>query len=102
MIVSLPIQLDALYVEALYTIKHRIGRRTADGDSLTDNDLYNYVQTAFKITPGEHARLMTKASQEKVGINRRKIHSNSFISTICHLQALFAKLDANSFECVTS
>lgn len=55
------VQWESLYVEALYTIKHRIGRN-ADND----HELYEYVQTAFSISASEHARLMTKACQEKV------------------------------------
>jgi hypothetical protein len=59
------VQWESLYVEALYTIKHRIGRNV-DTDLTNDRELYDYVQTAFGISASEHARLMAKACKEKV------------------------------------
>lgn len=59
---------ESLYVEALYTIKHKVGR-TIDGHSDFSNDLYLYVQDAFKIPAENHARLLARASEEKVKTN---------------------------------
>ena len=56
-------QWELLYVEALYTVKHRIGR---SDESITDQELYHYLQSAFNMSPAEHERLFAKAGQEKV------------------------------------
>ena len=58
-------QWQALYVETLYTIRHRIGQsRSADAPS--DQDLRDYTQNAFGVSATAHDRLMAKACQEKV------------------------------------
>jgi len=59
------IQFELLYIEVLYTIKHKIGA-TAGSHLPFIQDLYAYVQDAFQLTPDEHARLLGKASEEKV------------------------------------
>lgn len=63
---SLYFQFELLYIEVLYTIKHKIGT-TAGGHSPYIQDLYQYAQEAFKISPEDHARLLAKATEEKVG-----------------------------------
>jgi len=60
-------QWQALYVEALYTIRHRIGQ-TRDPTSPTDQDLYVFVQNAFGVSLESHERLLAKAYMEKVTI----------------------------------
>lgn len=55
---------ELLYIEALYTIKHKIGR-TIDGHSDYKNDLNLYLQDAFKISSEDHERLLAKVKEEK-------------------------------------
>jgi BAI1-associated protein 3 len=62
-----PLQFELLYIEVLYTIKHKIGT-TSGGHLPFIQDLYLYAQDAFGISPEEHARLLAKASEEKVRI----------------------------------
>ncbi len=56
-------ELESIYMEAIYTIKHKIGK-TIDGHSEYANDLYTYVQEAFKLDNCE--RLLSKMDEEKV------------------------------------
>ncbi len=56
-----------LYIETLYTIKHKIGT-TISRHSEGQNDLYAYAQEAFGLSPEDHQRLLAKASEEKVCI----------------------------------
>ena len=59
------IQFESLYIEVLYTIKHKIG--TTSGHHLPFvQDMCMYARDAFGVTPEEHARLLAKASEEKV------------------------------------
>lgn len=58
-------QFELLYIEVLYTIKHKIGT-TAGGHLPYIQDLYQYAQEAFRISPEDHARLLAKATEEKV------------------------------------
>ena len=60
-------QFELLYIEVLYTIKHKIGTTTS-GHSPFIQDLYHYAREAFGVTQEEHARLLAKASEEKVGL----------------------------------
>jgi hypothetical protein len=55
---------ELLYIETLYTIKHKIGT-TISRHSEGENDLYAYAQEAFGLTPNEHQRLLARASEEK-------------------------------------
>ena len=65
-------QFELLYIEVLYTIKHKIG--TTTGSHLPFiQDLYLYAREAFGVTPEDHARLLAKASEEKVGIDIKQI-----------------------------
>ena len=58
-------QFELLYIEVLYTIKHKVG--TTSGHHLPFiQDLYTYARDAFGVAPDEHARLMARASEEKV------------------------------------
>ena len=54
-----------MYVEALYTVKHKIGR-TIDGHSDYMTDLNLYLQDAFKFSSDDHKRLLAKVTEEKV------------------------------------
>ena len=67
------IQFELLYIEVLYTIKHKIGA-TAGSHLPFIQDLYAYVQDAFQLTPDEHARLLGKASEEKVSFTHTHGH----------------------------
>ncbi|CAM4874974.1 unnamed protein product [Rotaria socialis] len=55
---------ELLYIETLYTIKHKIGTTTST-HSEGENDLYSYAQEAFGLLAGDHQRLLNKASEEK-------------------------------------
>ncbi|XP_052265684.1 BAI1-associated protein 3-like isoform X2 [Dreissena polymorpha] len=57
-------EFELLYVEVLYTIKHKIGI-TIGGHLSFIQDLYLYAQEAFNVSPEDHARLMAKATKEK-------------------------------------
>jgi hypothetical protein len=70
---------ELLYIEILYTIKHKIGT-TISKHSGGDNDLYAYAQEAFGLTSNEHQRLLARASEEKVGhfnFSENKISTSS-------------------------
>ena len=56
---------ELLYIETLYTIKHKIGTTTSkyiQGES----DLVAYAQEAFGLSNEDHQRLLEKANEEKV------------------------------------
>ncbi|CAD6185172.1 unnamed protein product [Caenorhabditis auriculariae] len=55
-------QIEALYVEALYTIAHKLGQ--GDAEESQDN-LYKYVRSAFQGDQNLHHDLMEKAKQTK-------------------------------------
>ncbi|WAQ96587.1 BAIP3-like protein, partial [Mya arenaria] len=57
-------EFEMLYVEVLYTIKHKIGI-TIGGHLPFIQDLYQYAQQAFKVSPEDHARLLAQATKEK-------------------------------------
>ena len=58
-------EFELLYVETLYTIKHKIGTTTSK-HSEGDHDLYTYAQEAFGLLHEDHQRLLERASEEKV------------------------------------
>ena len=58
-------QHELLYIEVLYTVKHKIGV-TSGGHSPYQQDLFQYAKEAFSISPEDHARLLAKATEEKV------------------------------------
>ncbi|KAF0305308.1 Protein unc-13 D [Amphibalanus amphitrite] len=55
---------ENLYVEVLYTVKHKVGATTSEHSSLVD-ELNDYTQEAFHFSRDEHQRMMTIASDEK-------------------------------------
>ncbi|XP_066292964.1 BAI1-associated protein 3-like isoform X1 [Branchiostoma lanceolatum] len=57
-------ELDTLYKELMYTIRHRIGT-TSDGHSPFDEDLYNYAQEVFHFTEDRHRALLDRAKELK-------------------------------------
>jgi len=58
-------QLRLLYVEVLYTIKHKVG--STSGSYLSaQSDLFEYARRAFRLSDAEHSQLLTQASEEKV------------------------------------
>ncbi|XGW33672.1 hypothetical protein V3C99_017806 [Haemonchus contortus] len=54
-------QLEALYVEALYTIAHKVGKEECE----SRENLYKYVRSAFQGNTQLHNILMEKAKQNK-------------------------------------
>ncbi|KJH42395.1 C2 domain protein [Dictyocaulus viviparus] len=54
-------QLEALYVEALYTITHKVGKEECENKE----NLYKYVRSAFQGDAQLHNTLMEKAKQSK-------------------------------------
>ncbi|CAF3367333.1 unnamed protein product [Rotaria socialis] len=55
---------ELLYIETLYTIKHKIGSTTSKYIQ-GENDLYIYAQEAFELSNEDHHRLFDKANEEK-------------------------------------
>uniref|UniRef100_A0A0N4Z372 C2 domain-containing protein n=1 Tax=Parastrongyloides trichosuri TaxID=131310 RepID=A0A0N4Z372_PARTI len=53
-----------LYVEAMYTIQHKIGNQ----NDLTQSQLAKYVQTAFEVDERLHKSLIARASRQKAPI----------------------------------
>ncbi|KAJ1347149.1 hypothetical protein KIN20_002124 [Parelaphostrongylus tenuis] len=54
-------KLEALYVEALYTITHKVGKEECE----SKENLYKYVRSAFQVDTKLHNALMEKAKQNK-------------------------------------
>ena len=63
------LQWQALYVETLYTIRHRLGG-SRNPSAPSDDDLYVYAQNAFGVSASAHERLLAKACMEKVPTTR--------------------------------
>ncbi|XP_055332947.1 BAI1-associated protein 3-like [Paramacrobiotus metropolitanus] len=57
--------LEELYVEVLYTIKHKIGQTDPYQHLAYNDELLDYAQAAFGIDSARHYRLFSKANQEK-------------------------------------
>ncbi|PVD39324.1 hypothetical protein C0Q70_01954 [Pomacea canaliculata] len=57
-------EFEMLYIEVLYTVKHKIGA-TSGSHSPYQQDLFQYAKEAFRVTPEDHARLLAKATEEK-------------------------------------
>ncbi|VDK43292.1 unnamed protein product [Anisakis simplex] len=53
--------LEDLYVEALYTIFHKVGRSSG----FPDEALIKYVQQSFRVDDNRHRRLVSRANEEK-------------------------------------
>jgi hypothetical protein len=58
-------EFQLLYVETLYTIKHKIGSSTSKYNE-GETTLYAYAQEAFALSNEDHQRFLDKASEEKV------------------------------------
>lgn len=72
-------RIQALYVEALYTIFHKVGSST-----LPESTLVDYVRMAMQIDERRHGELMARARKEKVSVDMR----STFESLIhCSLQS---------------
>jgi len=79
---------ELLYIETLYTIKHKIGTATSKY-SERENDLYAYAQEAFGLSNEDHQRLLDKANEEKVYFK---------IDIIYYIYILFLATNIN-FKC---
>lgn len=53
--------LEALYLEVLYTVHHKVGKISQEVDALVE-----FARTAFGVSPVDHFRLMAKVQHEKV------------------------------------
>ncbi|KAI6214820.1 Protein unc-13-like protein D [Aphelenchoides besseyi] len=62
--------LDNLYVEALYTIVHKVGNTTA----IPEHQLIEYVKTAFQIEDSRHLKLIDRARKEKPPVMLLNVH----------------------------
>lgn len=66
-------QFEQLYVEVLYTIKHKIGAsHGVFAKHITD--LYEYARHAFQVTEEQHNALLAKANKEKVGASYTRVN----------------------------
>ena len=65
------LQMEQLYVEVLYTIRHKLGAHSAKYPHHFKEDLVHYAQTAFGVGQEYHRRCNAIASEEKV-INTQK------------------------------
>ncbi|XP_041363362.1 BAI1-associated protein 3-like [Gigantopelta aegis] len=75
-------EFELLYIEVLYTIKHKIGT-TASSHSPFIQDLYQYAQEGFGVSPEDHARLLAKATEEKppiVVLNVRVVDAKGLLA----------------------
>ena len=90
------LQFEKLYVEVLYTIKHRIGATTG-GHLPYVQDLFLYAREAFAVTPEKHATLLARASEEKVGVWASftccLIYFISLLPGACIVCSLFSETD---------
>ncbi|XP_022257796.1 uncharacterized protein LOC111089483, partial [Limulus polyphemus] len=57
-------EFEQLYVEVLYTIKHKLGASSGNYDAYA-GDLYDYAQEAFGMSSDNHRRLLAVAQEEK-------------------------------------
>ncbi|KAI6187857.1 Protein unc-13-like protein D [Aphelenchoides besseyi] len=62
--------LDNLYVEALYTIVHKVGNTTC----IPEHQLIEYVKTAFQIEDSRHLKLIDRARKEKPPVVLLNVH----------------------------
>lgn len=59
-------QLEQLYVEVMYTIRHKLGAHSAKYPLHYKEDLVHYAQVAFGVDHEYHQRCQAIASEEKV------------------------------------
>ncbi|VVC39810.1 Mammalian uncoordinated homology 13, subgroup, domain 2,Mammalian uncoordinated homology 13, domain 2,C2 [Cinara cedri] len=83
-----PKEMEHLYMDVLYTIKHKVGNDTEL--SAHRDQLYIYAQKAFDITPEQHRRFMAIVHEEKPPIVVLHV-------TVVEAEGLEAK-DANGFS----
>ncbi|XP_068228160.1 uncharacterized protein [Palaemon carinicauda] len=57
--------MEALYVEVLYTVFHKVGAQLHTDKKDVSDDLPRYAQTAFHIDMQDHLRLQAVAQEEK-------------------------------------
>ena len=62
-------QMEQLYVEVLYTIRHKLGAHSAQYPHHYKEDLAHYAQQAFGVGQDFHYRCHAIASEEKVNVN---------------------------------
>lgn len=62
------LQMEQLYVEVLYTIRHKLGAHSAKYPHHFKEDLVHYAQVAFGVGHEYHRRCNAIASEEKVGL----------------------------------
>ncbi len=58
--------MEQLYIEVLYTIRHKLGAHSAKYPHHFKEDLVHYAQTAFGVGQEYHRRCNAIASEEKV------------------------------------
>lgn len=58
--------MEQLYVEVLYTIRHKLGANSAKYPAHVKEDLVHYAQEAFGVDADYHRRCHAIASEEKV------------------------------------
>ena len=61
-------QMEQLYVEVLYTIRHKLGAHSAKYPHHFKEDLVHYAQVAFGVGQEYHRRCNAIASEEKVDV----------------------------------
>ncbi len=69
------LQMEQLYVEVLYTIRHKLGAHSAKYPHHFKEDLVHYAQTAFGVGQEYHHRCNVIASEEKVN-NTQVVHTH--------------------------
>ncbi|CAD5215790.1 unnamed protein product [Bursaphelenchus okinawaensis] len=62
--------LESLYVEAIYTIVHKVGKTS----TIPEHTLIKYAQNAFQINDNKHDELMDKARRSKPPIVLLNVH----------------------------
>lgn len=62
--------MEQLYVEVLYTIRHKLGAHSAKYPTHVKEDLVHYAQEAFGVDDDYHRRCHAIASEEKVRVRR--------------------------------
>ncbi|XP_054721279.1 BAI1-associated protein 3-like [Uloborus diversus] len=80
---------ENLYVEVLYTIRHKLGANSSSYESYTE-DMYEYARETFYMSQEEHAKFMAIAEEEKPPISVLNV-------TVMEARGLEAK-DPNGFS----